>query len=138
MNPVVWFEIAVNDMEAARAFYQNVFEIEMPVTEMGDNLMAWFPDNQESPGVSGSLVKGEGYVPSMEGSMVSGAWKPMVAEPSSPNRTWVNMAFLPLLKTTRETEWPCILQTNAVIEGLRDIVPGGHLYPTALFLSLFF
>lgn len=70
MNPVVWFEIAVNDMEAARAFYQSVFEIEMPVTEMGGSLMAWFPDDQESPGVSGSLVKGKGYVPSMEGSMV--------------------------------------------------------------------
>lgn len=70
MNPINWFEIPVNDIEAARDFYQNVFEIEMQVTEMGDNLMAWFPGNPEQPGATGTLIKAEGYIPSHQGSVV--------------------------------------------------------------------
>lgn len=70
MNPVSWFEIPVNDLEAARTFYQNVFEIEMQVSEMGPSLMAWFPGSPDQPGASGTLIKTEGYTPSYEGTVV--------------------------------------------------------------------
>jgi len=70
MNPINWFEIPVNDIEAAKTFYQNVFEIEMQVTEMGPSLMAWFPGGPGEPGATGTLIKSEGYVPSHEGTVV--------------------------------------------------------------------
>ena len=69
-NPVNWFEIPVNDMDRAKAFYESVFEIEIGINEMGDTLMGWFPLDQQSSGVTGSLVKGEGYVPSGNGSIL--------------------------------------------------------------------
>lgn len=69
MNPVVWFEIPVTDLERAQKFYEAVFEIEMPISEMGPAKMAWFPSG-EGEGVSGSLVKTEGYIPSHKGSIV--------------------------------------------------------------------
>ena len=70
MNPINWFEIPVNDIEAGSRFYQNVFEIEMQVTEMGGSVMAWFPGSPDQPGATGTLIKAEGYVPSYEGSVV--------------------------------------------------------------------
>jgi len=70
-NPVVWFEIYVQDMERAKAFYEAVFAIKLenmssPTAEM--NMEMWgFPSNGDSAkttyGACGSLVKMEG-VPS--------------------------------------------------------------------------
>ena len=65
MNPVRWFEIYVDDMKRARAFYEGVFKVKLtkmsdaPVTEM------WgFPSDPDGWGCSGSLVKMEGMSPS--------------------------------------------------------------------------
>ncbi len=69
-NPINWFEIPVNDMDRAKAFYQTVFELEIAVNEMGANLMGWFPAEQGVPGATGALVKGDGYNPSDDGSLV--------------------------------------------------------------------
>ncbi len=69
-NPVNWFEIPVSDLDRARTFYQTVFGFEMPLQEMGPLKMAWFPMEQNAQYATGSLVKAEMYVPSMEGSMV--------------------------------------------------------------------
>lgn len=64
-NPIRWFEIYVDNMERAKAFYEKVFNISLtkmsdaPVTEM------WgFPSDSESWGCSGSLVKMQGLKPS--------------------------------------------------------------------------
>ncbi len=59
-NPVGWFEIYVQDMERARAFYEETLQVKLeklnsPVVEMFA-----FPCNPELPGTSGSLVKMEG------------------------------------------------------------------------------
>ncbi len=71
MNPINWFEIPVNDLEAARKFYETVFQLEsMQVTEMGPASMAWFPGGPENPGATGTLIKTEGYTPSYEGTVV--------------------------------------------------------------------
>ena len=70
INPVNWFEIPVNDLERAKLFYEAVFNIEMPIREMGPLRMAWFPMVEKSPGSTGSLVQAESYVPSYSGSMV--------------------------------------------------------------------
>lgn len=69
-NPVGWFEIPVNDMARARAFYEHVFDVELKENQMGDVLMAWFPMFEGSIGSTGALVKGEGYEPSMGGTLV--------------------------------------------------------------------
>ncbi len=70
MNPVNWFEIPANDIEQAKNFYEAVFGFDMPINEMGGSLMAWFPGNPTQAGAVGTLIQGDGYVPSMEGSMV--------------------------------------------------------------------
>jgi len=65
INPVVWFEIYVNDLKRARTFYETVFQIELSVlpTPDGANLeMLSFPSNMESKNMaSGALVKMEGF-----------------------------------------------------------------------------
>ncbi|MUP45340.1 VOC family protein [Gramella sp. BOM4] len=64
VNPVVWFEIYVNDLDRAKKFYENVFKVEL--TELanpeGDGLkMLSFPGDMETKGrASGALVHVEG------------------------------------------------------------------------------
>lgn len=70
MNPVNWFEIPVSDLDRAKTFYETVLGLELSLYEMGPLQMAWFPMNEGIPGATGSLVKGEGYVPSLTGTVV--------------------------------------------------------------------
>lgn len=62
-NPVVWFEIYVQDMPRAKAFYEAVFQGELrflpnPNPEMFPDLEMWaFPSSMEHYGATGSLVK---------------------------------------------------------------------------------
>ena len=69
-NMVGWFEIPVNDMDRAKAFYETVFKIDIQVVDFGGLLMGWFPDRGEVPGAQGTLIKQESYVPSQEGTLV--------------------------------------------------------------------
>lgn len=60
-NPVGWFEIYVQDMERAKAFYQAVFDIELSKLEGPPELEMWaFPMQDNSYGATGALVKMEG------------------------------------------------------------------------------
>lgn len=70
MNPVGWFEIPVTDMDRAQAFYEAVFNFQLKRMEMGPNLMAWFPFEEGAPQSTGTLVKGEAYTPSEDGTIV--------------------------------------------------------------------
>lgn len=59
-NPVVWFEIYVQDIERARRFYEGVLDLKLqPIEGPGGEMWA-FPMDNESPGTSGALVKIEG------------------------------------------------------------------------------
>jgi hypothetical protein len=60
-NPVNWFEIYVQDMERAKAFYEAVLGVQL--TKLGDTqLEMWaFPMSQEGSGASGSLVRMPGF-----------------------------------------------------------------------------
>ena len=70
-NAINWFEIPVNDMSRAKTFYQTIFGLgEMQEMDMAGNLMAFFPYEDGNGKVSGALVKGEGYTPTMEGALV--------------------------------------------------------------------
>jgi uncharacterized protein len=60
-NAVGWFEIYVQDMKRAKAFYEGVFGVklqQMPSPEM-EYLM--FPMEQEGKGSAGALSKYEGF-----------------------------------------------------------------------------
>lgn len=76
-NPVVWFEIYVQDMQRAKKFYEAVLDIKLekmpPPTEEMDMEMWLFPCDKEtgqtSYGAGGMLVKMEGF-PSGGGTIV--------------------------------------------------------------------
>ena len=69
-NQVGWFEIPVSDMRRAIDFYEHVFGVTLDEHEMGELKMAWFPMKEDEIGAPGSLVKGEGCVPSDKGTLV--------------------------------------------------------------------
>ncbi|MDN3638096.1 VOC family protein [Simiduia curdlanivorans] len=63
-NPIGWFEIYVNDINRAKAFYQKVFGVEL--VQLSDptdsNIDMWsFASDFESYGASGALVKMDGF-----------------------------------------------------------------------------
>lgn len=63
-NPVVWFEIYVDDLSRARKFYETVFSVtmtEMPNTNNEGIEMAMFPMKMDKPNASGGLVKMKGF-----------------------------------------------------------------------------
>ncbi len=77
-NPVVHFEIYVQDMARAKAFYERVFEIVLekipsPIPEMEMDMWS-FPLDQEAPmssyGAGGMLVKMEGFSSGGSGTVV--------------------------------------------------------------------
>lgn len=64
-NPVGWFEIYVEDMDRAKAFYEKVIGVELsklenPGLEPGLELWA-FPMKPDGYGASGALVKMPGF-----------------------------------------------------------------------------
>ncbi len=66
INPVCWFEIYVNDMARARAFYQAVLGLELSPLASPDaeSVEMWaFPMLMDRPGSSGALAKMEGMKP---------------------------------------------------------------------------
>lgn len=66
-NPVVWFEIYVNDLERAKRFYETVFQatLEKLDSPAPDIEMLSFPMQQNAPGAAGTLCKMPGYSPGM-------------------------------------------------------------------------
>src|SRR5690242_6837572 len=59
-NPVGWFEIYVQDLNRAKAFYENTFAVKLEsLGGPGVEMWAWTMDHQ-APGCTGALVKMEG------------------------------------------------------------------------------
>ena len=59
-NPIVWFEIYVQDMQRAKAFYEAVFGVQLAKLDSPDINMAemWaFPMQRDSSGATGALAK---------------------------------------------------------------------------------
>ncbi|WP_027126902.1 VOC family protein [Gelidibacter mesophilus] len=62
-NPVVWFEIYVDNMERASKFYERILSVklqELPNPTEDDMQMKTFEGNMESYGGNGALVKMNG------------------------------------------------------------------------------
>jgi predicted enzyme related to lactoylglutathione lyase len=60
-NPVGWFEIYVQDMPRAKAFYEAVFQQKLERLNTPSEIELWsFPMAKDRTGASGALVKMEG------------------------------------------------------------------------------
>ena len=74
INPVVWFEIYVNDLQRARIFYETVFKTELselPTPDTGQDVkMLAFPMELQGDGASGALVKMKGFEAGGNGTLV--------------------------------------------------------------------
>ena len=70
INPVVYFEIPVLDMERAIIFYSAVFDFTFEKDIIDHNEIAFFPFEDGARGITGALAKGEIYVPTMQGVLV--------------------------------------------------------------------
>jgi len=67
LNPVVYFEIPVLDLNRACHFYSQVFETTFTRDEVDGYQMAFFESSEDSFGAAGALVFGDVYVPSHQG-----------------------------------------------------------------------
>lgn len=65
-NVVNWFDIPVRDLDRASKFYCEVIDGKLERYSAPGIVGAMFPP----AGVTGTLLKGEGFVPSSEGSVV--------------------------------------------------------------------
>jgi len=60
-NPIAWFEIYVQDMARARAFYEKVFAVKLDRLASPDIEMWSFPMQQDATGAGGALVYMKGF-----------------------------------------------------------------------------
>ena len=67
MNPVVYFEIPVLDLNRACDFYAKVFKTTLTQDVVDGYQMAFFESSENSFGASGALVVGDVYRPSHQG-----------------------------------------------------------------------
>ncbi len=69
-NPVIYFEIPVNDLKRAENFYKNIFNFTFENEIIDDYEMALFPFSDESTGITGALAKGDVYKPTKNGVVI--------------------------------------------------------------------
>ena len=72
-HTIDWFEIAVNDLDRAKEFYETILNIQMKTysdTAMGGYSMAFFSDPEGNDIVTGALVKSKDFVPGDKGTVV--------------------------------------------------------------------
>ena len=69
-NAGAYFEIPVLDLERAMQFYQKVFQVDFQKMTVDGYEMALFPFQENCPGITGALAKGDVYQPSKEGTLI--------------------------------------------------------------------
>jgi predicted enzyme related to lactoylglutathione lyase len=69
-NPVHWFEIPVDDLSRATAFYEAVIGAPLKPVEQGPYRMSWFPGDFGAQGSTGALINGPDRIPGKGGTMV--------------------------------------------------------------------
>lgn len=67
-NTIVWFEIPVTDFERAKKFYCEIIQFDMKEETIGNDRLGFFPGEKE--GISGAIIKGEGFEPGDKGTIV--------------------------------------------------------------------
>ena len=70
-NALNWFEIPAIDIERAKQFYEDIFDIDMEeMQEMMGMKMVGFPSDMGNGKVSGALVHSDSHVPSTSGCVI--------------------------------------------------------------------
>lgn len=69
-NAVGWFEIPVTDIGRAQKFYEELLGVKLETHDEGGYEMRWFSYDPNGMGASGALVKGMGFEPSKNGTVV--------------------------------------------------------------------
>ena len=69
-NPVGWFEIYVQDLTRAKAFYEKTFDVTLDRLQSPEVELWAFPMKPESPGCAGALVKMRGKESGVGGTIV--------------------------------------------------------------------
>lgn len=69
-NSINWFEIPVTDFARAKKFYETILNAEMYVMEAMGMKSAFFPADLQGGAIGGCIIQGEGYEPSIKGSLV--------------------------------------------------------------------
>lgn len=69
-NPIAWFEIYVQDMPRAKAFYEAVFQVTLEHLSNPELELWAFPMHLEKMGASGALVKMAGKDSGVGGTLV--------------------------------------------------------------------
>ena len=69
-NPVGWFEIYVQDMARAKAFYESTFQVKLTPLEHPELEMWAFPMNPEAAGCAGAIIKMPGKSSGIGGTIV--------------------------------------------------------------------
>ena len=69
-NPVVWFEIYVEEMVRAKTFYESVFQVKLERLDNPDIEMWSFPMVMDQTGAPGALVRMDGVSPGGNSTMV--------------------------------------------------------------------
>lgn len=69
-NPVGWFEIYIQDLNRAKAFYEATFDTKLEELPNPGVKMLAFPMKPDVPGCPGALVKYEGKLPGEGGTLV--------------------------------------------------------------------
>lgn len=67
-NWINWFEIPAADFSRAVQFYKGILSVSIQETELFGTMMGFLPTDGSN--VSGAIVKGEGYTPSMDGTTI--------------------------------------------------------------------
>ena len=68
-NAINWFEIPVRDFDRAKSFYETILGSQMQLMEMDGMKSALFPADMEN-GIGGCIIQGDGYEPSVKGSLI--------------------------------------------------------------------
>jgi len=65
-----WFEIPVKNFNRAKKFYSAIYDFDMPEEQFGPNRMGYLLFDRENGGIGGAIVKGENYLPSVNGARI--------------------------------------------------------------------
>ena len=69
-NPVGWFELYVQDIERAKAFYQKTFQVTLQRLESPGIELWAFPMGMDIPGAPGAIVKMDGKDSGVGGTII--------------------------------------------------------------------
>ena len=69
-NPVIWFEISVQDVTRAKAFYEGVFQLKLERLNGPGPEMWSFPMAMDKVGAGGALTKMDGMASGGNGTLV--------------------------------------------------------------------